>query len=71
MLNRRDWGQVAAAMALSAGLPDARAQPATSPAPTAAVPVPRSAPKLVIAVDNRIDFSCLPLTIADRRVRGA
>jgi NitT/TauT family transport system substrate-binding protein len=64
MLNRRDWGRVAAAMALSAGLPDARAQPASSPAPGA--PAVRSAPKLVIAVDNRIDFSCLPLTIADR-----
>lgn len=66
MLNRRDWGRMAAAMALSAGLPDARAQPASSPAPTPNVPAPRSAPKLVIAVDNRLDFSCLPLTIADR-----
>lgn len=66
MLNRRDWGRVAAAMALSAGLPDARAQPASSPAPAPNAPAPRSAPKLVIAVDNRLDFSCLPLTIADR-----
>jgi NitT/TauT family transport system substrate-binding protein len=66
MLNRRDWGRVAAAMALSAGLPDARTQSAPSPASSSAVPGPRSAPKLVIAVDNRIDFSCLPLTIADR-----
>ena len=66
MLNRRDWGRVAAAMALSAGLPDARAQSASSPAPSPTAPAPRSAPKLVIAVDNRIDFSCLPLTIADR-----
>lgn len=66
MLKRRDWGRMAAAMALSAGLPDARAQPASSPTPTTAVPTPRTAPKLVIAVDNRIDFSCLPLTIADR-----
>ncbi len=66
MLNRRDWGRVAAAMALSAGLPDARAQPASSLSPTPSAPAPRSAPKLVIAVDNRLDFSCLPLTIADR-----
>ena len=66
MLKRRDWGRMAAAMALSAGLPDARAQPASSPTPNTAVPTPRMAPKLVIAVDNRIDFSCLPLTIADR-----
>ena len=66
MLKRRDWGRMAAAMALSAGLPDARAQPASSPTPTTAVPTPRMAPKLVIAVDNRTDFSCLPLTIADR-----
>jgi NitT/TauT family transport system substrate-binding protein len=66
MLNRRDWGRVAAATALSAGLPDARAQPASSPASAPIGPTPRTAPKLVIAVDNRIDFSFLPLTIADR-----
>lgn len=66
MLKRRDWGRVAAAMALSAGLQDARAQPASTPAPSAALPSSRSAPKLVIAVDNRIDFAFLPLTIADR-----
>ena len=59
MLNRREWGRVVAAMAWSAGLPDVRAQPTP-------VPAARSAPKLVIGVDNRIDFSCLPLTIADR-----
>jgi NitT/TauT family transport system substrate-binding protein len=46
-------------MAWSAGLLGARAQPTP-------VPAARSAPKLVIGVDNRIDFSCLPLTIADR-----
>ncbi|WP_291211047.1 ABC transporter substrate-binding protein [Hydrogenophaga sp.] len=59
MLNRREWGRAVAAMAWSAGLPGARAQPTP-------VPAARSAPKLVIGVDNRIDFSCLPLTIADR-----
>lgn len=66
MLKRRDWGRVAAAMALSTGLSDVRAQPASTPAPSATLPAPRSAPKLVIAVDNRIDFAFLPLTIADR-----
>lgn len=59
MWNRREWGRVTAALALSAGLPASRAQP------TPATPV-RSAPKLVIGVDNRTDFACLPLTIADR-----
>ncbi len=62
MLNRRDWGRMSAALALTAALPHGRAQ-LTSP-PT--VPLSRNAPKLVIAVDNRSDFSCLPLTIADR-----
>lgn len=62
MLNRREWGRAATAVALAAGLPHARAQ-LTS---TVTTPLPRGAPKLVIAVDNRTDFSCLPLTIADR-----
>ena len=62
MLKRRDWGRVVAAAALTASLPDLRAQPVSTPL----VPLPRNAPKLVIAVDNRTDFSCLPLTIADR-----
>lgn len=61
MWNRRDWGRAAVA-AMAAGWPELRAQ-LTSP-PVA--PLPRTAPKLVIAVDNRTDFSCLPLTIADR-----
>lgn len=62
MLKRRDWGRAVAAAALAAGLPELRAQPVVPPA----APLARSAPKLVIAVDNRTDFSCLPLTIADR-----
>ncbi|MDM7942651.1 MAG: ABC transporter substrate-binding protein [Hydrogenophaga sp.] len=62
MLNRRDWGRAAAAMALAAGLPQGRAQLTSPPA----TPLPRTAPRLVIAVDNRSDFSCLPLTVADR-----
>lgn len=62
MLRRRDWGRVVAAAALAAGLPELRAQLVVPPA----VPLPRSVPKLVIAVDNRTDFSCLPLTIAER-----
>ncbi len=51
-----------AATALSAGLSELRAQLVQPPS----APLPRNAPKLVIAVDNRTDFSCLPLTIADR-----
>jgi NitT/TauT family transport system substrate-binding protein len=62
MLNRRDWGRAVTALALTAGAPVLRAQLATPPA----MALPRNAPRLVLAVDNRTDFSCLPLTIADR-----
>jgi NitT/TauT family transport system substrate-binding protein len=62
MLNRRDWGRAVTALALAAGAPDLRAQLAAPPA----MALPRNAPRLVLAVDNRTDFSCLPLTIADR-----
>ena len=62
MLNRRDWGRAVTALALAAGAPALRAQLATPPA----MALPRNASRLVLAVDNRTDFSCLPLTIADR-----
>lgn len=62
MLNRRDWGRAVTASVLAAGAPALRAQLVAPPA----MALPRNAPRLVLAVDNRADFSCLPLTIADR-----